>query len=129
MIKQLFFILFVAIIILSSCDVFFQILIKNETAYPIAVCIGWDTIPNTENNMAEYCLSSLIDTGGIQLQTIRGTSASGHDSYKLTFFVYNKDTLIKYKNTIYIDTNRLYVRRFTYSYNQLKKMNWNVVIK
>ena len=57
--------------------------------------------------MAEYCLSNLIDTVGIQLKTIRGTCSSGHDSYKLTFFVYHKDTLIKYKNSLYIDTNRL----------------------
>lgn len=112
-----------------SCDVFYNIVIKNETPYPVAVRICWDTIPNIDNNMAEYCLSSLIDTGGIQLKTIRGTCSSGHDSYKLTFFVYHKDTLIKYKNTLYIDTNRLYVRRFTYSYDELRKKDWNVEIK
>jgi hypothetical protein len=127
-IKQLCIILFVGIIIVSSCDVFFQIRIKNETSKPISVVIRLDTIHDEEINAIDYCLSTIIAPGKELLKSARG-GYKGLDNYKLFFVAYDVDTLLKYRNTIYIDTNRLYIRKFTYSYDELEKMKWLVKIK
>jgi len=126
--KRISITLILGMISLYSCDVFFQVRIKNETSKPISVRVLSDTLHQDENNVIDYCLSSVIDPETVFLSSARG-GYKGLDKYKLTFVAYDIDTLLKYRNTIYIDTNRLYLRRYTYTYDELEKMKWLVKIK
>ncbi len=121
-------ILFILTIIMFSCDVFYRITLVNKTPNEICTKIWWDTIPPTEDNSIEYYLHTSIKPDSSIIKSMRGSYGDMSD-YKLTFYIYHIDTLKKYNNIRYVDTNRLYLRRITLTYDDLERLKWNLVIK
>ena len=122
----LYFIFF--IFFASGCDSFVTLTIRNNTTRDLYAMFYYDSSPDTNENFYNYYMANTIGKGKCKVETLRGTYSKLSTQY-VTLFVYEIDTLTKYRNTLFINTNKLYSRRITYSLSDLKKMNWQVNVE
>lgn len=116
------------ILFASGCDSYVTLTIRNNTNRDVFAMFNYDSIPDTNGNFYDYYLTNTIRSGKNKVETIRGKYSNLNNQH-VTFFVYEIDTLIKYKNTVFINKNKLYSRRITYSLSDLKKKNWQVNVE
>jgi hypothetical protein len=117
-----------AIFMAFACDSFVTLTIRNNTSRVVYAFFSYDSIPNLDANYFDYYMSNTISPGKNKTESLRGTYNNLSTQY-VTLFIYETDTLTKYKNTVFINTNKLYSRKITYSLSDLKKMNWQVDVK
>jgi hypothetical protein len=121
------------VLVLISCDYTnHKLILINQSSQPISYRESSDTILTTKN-LAEYYLRIQIQPNDSVRAPILGKN--GWDSLvvhsvnrKLNLFVFQVDTIKKYRDMQYVISKRLY-RRYEYSLDYLNKHNWRVVIE
>ncbi len=120
---------FIAAIILISCDtVDDRLVVINNHSNPIAVECSQDSILTNYNLWQFYVEKQIkpntsrnIDKRGAWPHYIRSSN-----SQKLYLFIFDIDTIIKYKDMDFVIKNALYVSRIGVTESDLESRNWKI---
>ena len=129
---KLFFILFIAISLLTSCvELENRPLIKNNSNYSISFELLPDTI--FRPNHPQYYVANKIlpgKTGSKAWRSGKRFWSSVIEYYsvnqKLNVFIFPTDAIIKYGCIEYIIKNHLYTR-YSFTVEELDEMDWVIV--
>lgn len=126
---------FLIVIALANCDYSDnRLMFINNWNKPISIEYSNDTIPNGEE-FVEYYLGNSINPGMTKTLYKRGSSQAWIEYIKqskdlrLTIFVYDLDTLKKYKNMQLINKNKKYIDRISLTLDELNKLDWKIKFK
>ncbi|MBF9238599.1 hypothetical protein I2I05_14425 [Hymenobacter sp. BT683] len=124
----------VILLLLTGCDYYdSRLSIINESRSAICVETYKDTIPEDSNtNQPAFYLSHEISPGDTSRQTIPGKEAwvveiATSKNRRLNMFVYQSDTVRKYRNMAILKKKRLF-QRISLTQEQLERNNWLVKI-
>ena len=122
------------LLLLTGCDYYdSRLSIINESCSAICVETYKDTIPEDSNtNQLAFYLSHGISPGDTSRQTIPGKNAwiveiETNKNRKLNLFVYQTDTVRKYRNMALLNKKRLF-QRISLTQEQLERNNWLIKI-
>jgi hypothetical protein len=124
-----------ALFLLSqSCDYYdARLMIHNDTKRTLAIQVYEDTVPDFPSmNMTEFYLNHTVVSGATYNNVLPEKSGWEKIIYrsknkKLNLFIYEVDSLHKYKSIDTLIKYRIY-KYYTYSKEELIKDNWAVKI-
>ena len=130
------------IVLLSACIMDYynhQLSITNNSGKELSVLYSNDVeIPANENNVDFYIADwETVKPDSTFTIVMPGNENVWHEyiadgsTKKLYFYIFETDTLKKYKNNYsmrgFVQMNK-YFKSFSYTENELKKINWNIVV-
>lgn len=126
---------FLIVIALSNCDYSDnRLMFINNWNKPVSIEYSNDTIPNGED-FIEYYLANSINPRTAKTLYKRGSSNAWIEFIKqnkdlqLTIFVYDLDTLTKYRDMELINNNKKYIDRISLTLDELNKSDWKFNFK
>lgn len=131
--------IYYSFLLFVSCEFYDRKLkIINEKTSEICYIITYDTLAGDRNNFAYYLRKSIPMNDSVNEINMSGQKGWKHSierskSGKLFMYVYSKDSLIKFA-TLYKDVNdlnsmRKYYRLYSYSLEELEKLNWTIIVQ
>jgi len=115
---------------LIGCDyVDDRLVISNTSKKPIAVAFSNDTIPSVIGK-AEYYIETALRPNETRHFSMPGSIdawplfAETGNFNKLKIYYYDIDTLKKYSDMVYINSNKLFLKLDEYTKTDLETMNW-----
>lgn len=129
------------VVFVSSCIIDYyndQLSITNNSGKELSVLYSNEVEASTENNVAAY----IADWGTVKPDSTFTIVKPGRENVwhqyiqkggtkKLYFYIFETDTLRKYKNAYsmrgFVQMNK-YFKALSFSEDELKKINWNVVV-
>lgn len=121
-----------ALILLTGCDFADNRLqIVNKSSIAISYDYSTSGEINPDSNRIFWYLSNQILPNKSQRVTLLGSrnmwvkEIENSKTKRLSIFIFNVDTLIKYENMDFILKSNLY-EKFEYSISDLEKINWTI---
>lgn len=117
---------------LTSCDYSdARLMFINNWNKPVSIEYANDTIPEDEESI-DYYMANSINPGITKTLFKRGSRDAWIEfvmqskDLQLTIFVYDPDTLTKYKDMELINNNRKYIDRISLTLDELNKSDWKI---